>query len=142
VVLTVALCRAAPEVLLRFKASNADIARRPGDEPGPAEPESADPVTVRRWLARVGEAADDLLALAEARRGNPPAWVATVEQSRARGEPTSRGQLALTGDDLRAAGVPPAPTWGGSCEKLLDAVLEDPARNTREVLLAMVSSWR
>jgi hypothetical protein len=27
-------------------------------------------------------------------------------------------------------------------EKMLEAVLEDPARNTREALLALVTSWR
>jgi tRNA nucleotidyltransferase (CCA-adding enzyme) len=65
-----------------------------------------------------------------------------VEQSRSRREPTSRGQLALTGDDLRAAGVPAGPDMGRILEKMLDAVLEDPSRNTREALLAMVSAWR
>ncbi len=140
VILTAALCHAAPEVLARLKASNAEIMRTRAISRGPAEPESAEPVTVRRWLARVGEAADDLMQVAEMRRGSPLHWRAQVEQSRARGEPTSRGQLALTGDDLRAAGVPPGPELGRLLEKLLETVLEDPARNTRESLLALVKS--
>lgn len=142
VVLTAALCRAAPEVLARLKASNAEIMRAQALRRGPAEPESAEPVAVRRWLARVGDAADDLMSLAEIRGGGPPSWRASVEQSRARGEPTSRGGLALTGDDLRAAGVPIGPELGRLLEKLLDVVLEDPARNTRDTLLALVQSWR
>jgi tRNA nucleotidyltransferase (CCA-adding enzyme) len=142
VVLTAALCRAAPEVLARLKASNAEIMRVQALSRGPVEPGSAKPVAVRRWLAGVGEAADDLIRLAEIRRGSPPSWAAAVEQSRARGEPTSRGQLALSGDDLRAAGVQPGPEMGRLLEQMLDAVLEDPARNTRESLLALVKSWR
>jgi tRNA nucleotidyltransferase (CCA-adding enzyme) len=142
VVLTAALCRAAPEVLARLKASSAEILRAQAIARGPAEPDSAEPVAVRRWLARVGAAADDLIRLVEIRRGSPPAWVAIAEASRARGEATSRGQLALTGDDLRAAGVSPGPEMGRLLDRLLDAVLEDPARNTRESLLGLVQSWR
>ncbi|HEU5219632.1 MAG TPA: CCA tRNA nucleotidyltransferase [Gemmatimonadales bacterium] len=142
VVLTFALCRAAPEVLFRLKASNAEIARARAMERGPAEPASRDPVVVRRWLAQVGDAANDFIALAGVRAGKAPAWREVVEQSRVRGEATSRGQLALTGADLRDAGVPAGPEMGRLLEKLLDAVLEDPARNTRESLLALVRAWR
>jgi tRNA nucleotidyltransferase (CCA-adding enzyme) len=142
VVLTAALCHSAGGVLSRLKASNAEIARGQALSRGPAEPESAEAAVVRRWLARVGDAADDLMRLAEVRRGSPPVWAAAVERSRARGEATSRGQLALTGDDLRAGGVPPGPEMGRLLEKMLEAVLEDPARNTRETLLALVKSWR
>ena len=109
---------------------------------GPLEPAASAPEPVRRWLAAVGTAADDLMHLAQVRGGRAPGWGALVQQSRARGEATSRAALALTGDDLRAAGVPPGPEMGKLLERMLDAVLEDPTRNTRESLLAMVQSWR
>lgn len=142
VILTVALCSPAVAVLARLKASNAELARAQAMERGPVAPESAEPAAVRRWLARVGDAADDLLALAEIRAGRTPEWKAIVIESRGRGDATSRGQLALTGDDLRAAGVPAGPDMGRLLGKLLEAVLDDPARNTRESLLAMLKSWQ
>jgi tRNA nucleotidyltransferase (CCA-adding enzyme) len=142
VLLTASLCRGAPDVLARLKASNAEIGRAQGMSRGPAAPESDEPLAVRRWLARVGEAVDDLIRLTEIRTGTEPSWRAAVEQSRARGEPTSRGQLALSGDDLRVAGVPAGPEMGRLLEKMLEAVLEDPGRNTRETLQALVNTWR
>lgn len=142
VVLTVALARSAPEVLRRLKASNAEIARAEAMTRGPDAPAAVEPLAVRRWLAAVGEAADDLLRLADVRRGGEPPWAALVVESRARGEPTSRGQLAVTGDDLRAGGIPPGPELGRLLERLLEAVLEDPARNTRDFLLNLARSWR
>ena len=55
---------------------------------------------------------------------------------RVRGEATSRGQLAVSGDDLVAAGiVAPGPALGKLLAALLEAVLTDPARNQRQVLL-------
>lgn len=142
VILTAALCASPAAVLTRLKASNAEIARAQGMARGPAEPVSSEALAVRRWLAKVGDAADDLMRLAEIRAGIAPAWVAVAAGSRARGEATSRGQLALSGDDLRAAGVAPGPEMGRVLEKMLDAVLEDPSRNTRESLLALLVSWR
>lgn len=43
--------------------------------------------------------------------------------------------LAVTGDDLIAAGMEPGKALGNMLQKLLELVLEDPARNTREDLL-------
>jgi tRNA nucleotidyltransferase (CCA-adding enzyme) len=51
-------------------------------------------------------------------------------------EPVEIGDLAIDGDDLRAAGIPPGPLLGRILAQLLAAVLEDPSRNTREWLLA------
>jgi hypothetical protein len=97
---------------------------------------------VRRWLARVGEGADDLIHLAELRAGSPPPWAGAVAASRARGEATSRAQLAVSGDDLRAAGIPPGPELGRLLERLLEAVLVEPSRNTRDSLLDLARSWQ
>ena len=46
--------------------------------------------------------------------------------------------LAVTGDDLLAAGVRPGPEVGETLQRLLAEVLEDPKRNTRDGLLSRV----
>ena len=102
---------------------------------GPSAPASADAVAVRRWMASVGGAADDLAALAGAAPGATD-WITEMHAVRVRGEATSRGQLAVSGDDLVAAGiVAPGPALGKLLAALLEAVLTDPARNQRQVLL-------
>ena len=83
----------------------------------------------------MGDAADDLLLLAGWREGREPAWAETVRGIRARGEPLSRGDLAVTGDDLRALGIPPGPRLGEILGALLELVLERPELNRRELLL-------
>jgi hypothetical protein len=50
-------------------------------------------------------------------------------------DPVEIGDLAIDGDDLRAAGIPPGPTLGRILARLLDEVLDDPERNTREWLM-------
>ncbi len=142
ILLTAALSSSAPEILERLKASNAEIARAQAMAKGPLEPDSGEPVPVRKWLARVGDAADDLIRLAELHAGRLPAWAGMVTGIRARGEATSRAQLAVTGNDLVAAGISPGPELGRLIEKLLEAVVEDPARNTKDSLLALARSWR
>ena len=44
-------------------------------------------------------------------------------------------ELAVNGKDLMALGLKPGPGLGETLERLLDLVLEDPQRNTREYLL-------
>jgi tRNA nucleotidyltransferase (CCA-adding enzyme) len=86
-------------------------------------------------MAVVGTAADDLAALAKADPHAQP-WIAELEAVRARGEATARAQLAVSGDDLVAAGiVQPGPALGRMLAALLDVVIEDPARNHRDALL-------
>ncbi len=125
-------------VLRRLKASGSDLARGRAIDRGPAAPASTAPVDVRRWMAAVGGAVDDLVRLA-----GTAAWVAQVQRVRERGEATSRAELALTGDDLIAAGVAePGPSLGATLAALLEAVLEDPSRNTAEALLDLARSRR
>ncbi len=50
-------------------------------------------------------------------------------------DPVEIGDLAVHGDDLRAAGIPAGPVLGRILTLLLEDVLEDPARNTREWLI-------
>jgi len=144
IVLTDGLCDDPASVLTRLRASGAEIERARALMRAPPEPEGGglSPVAVRRWLATVGEAADDLALLAGYRRGSPAPWSATVAEIRRRGDPTWRGQLAVSGNDLLAAGVAPGPEVGRLLQRLLDAVVEDPSRNSKETLLGLVRSWR
>ena len=53
-----------------------------------------------------------------------------------RGSPLGLKDLAVNGDDLRRIGIAPGPAMGRILHQLLHDVLDDPARNTREGLLA------
>ena len=52
------------------------------------------------------------------------------------GAPLRVRDLAVSGNDLAAAGVPPGKAMGEILRRLLDEVLDEPGRNTREHLLA------
>ncbi len=110
------------------------LARLRGLRPVPGDRPSA-----RRWMAEAGAAVDDLLALAGA---EDPRWADAMRTSvaavRASGAPLSLDALAITGDDLLAAGVIVGPEIGRTLRRLLEAVLDDPSRNTRKELLEMV----
>ena len=122
-------------LLTRLKASNKDIER--GRVIGQWRDKYPDPKhlpAVRRWLSELGEYADDLLALPS----SPVALSRVVSSIRAAKDPLTLKDLAVTGDDLIAAGVRPGPEVGETLARLLGEVLEDPTRNTRELLLARV----
>ena len=141
-VLLTALLAADPAGLLRrLRASNAEIARAEAMAAGPAEPAGPDEVTVRRWLAATGGAADDLVALYRLRSGGEPAWSSTVATIRKRGDPLTRGELAVTGRDLEALGLG-GRQIGATLAVLLERVLADPEANTRERLLALAREPR
>jgi hypothetical protein len=123
-------------VLRRLTASNAEVDRALGMERGPEAPSAADQRSVRRWLATVGNAAHDLAALWVLRHGAAPPWAESMQQIRQRGDPLTRSDLAITGTDLMALGVT-GPLIGETLAGLLDRVLEEPALNTRESLLAL-----
>jgi len=50
-------------------------------------------------------------------------------------DPLDVGSLAIDGDDLRTAGIPPGPVLGRILTALLEQVIDDPARNARDWLL-------
>jgi tRNA nucleotidyltransferase (CCA-adding enzyme) len=58
---------------------------------------------------------------------------------RRRGDPLTRGDLAVTGSDLQALGLT-GPRLGEALAALLERVLEDPEINTRESLLTLARS--
>jgi tRNA nucleotidyltransferase (CCA-adding enzyme) len=49
--------------------------------------------------------------------------------------------LAIDGDDLRGAGIAAGPLYGPLLSSLLQAVIEDPARNERTALLAQAHAY-
>ena len=140
VLLTALLCREPVIVLGRLKASRAEIARAAAMVTGPAEPDGVTALAVRRWLAAVGDAADDLSMIWQLRHGIAPAWVPVMRGVRERGEPLTRKALAISGDDLVAAGMPPGPALGSILDQLLAVVVDDPSLNTRESLLTRARS--
>ena len=141
IVLTAALCAAPAAVLARLRASNLEIGRARALDAGPREPAGHDPVSVRRWMAQVLEAVDDLRVLARYRTGAEPAWGPVVEDVRARGQAVTRGQLAVRGEDLAKAGIKPGPAMGKLLERLLELVIDDPSLNTRDTLVGKAREW-
>ena len=106
---------------------------------------------VRRWLARVGRmysGAFVRVALARwtalARAGEPTpdaAAVRSLHRAMRRSlfeDPIELADLQVTGNDLRRAGIAAGPIYAKILQALLERVLEDPARNTPEALLAEV----
>jgi hypothetical protein len=119
-----------------------EIARAAGIEKGPEEPQALDPRSVRRWLAAVGPAADDLSALWVLRHGGEaPPWAAAMAEIRRRGDPLTRTDLAISGTDLQQLGIQ-GPRIGQTLAALLERVLEEPTLNTREFLLAIARETR
>lgn len=57
-------------------------------------------------------------------------------------DPLSVADLAIDGEDLQRAGVAAGKAMGDALKRLLDVVLVDPAKNTREALLAELRATR
>jgi tRNA nucleotidyltransferase (CCA-adding enzyme) len=106
---------------------------------------------VRRWLASLGRMqAGAFLRIASARWSAmrsaglvAPAEAAVRSLHRRMREslfrdPIELPDLSISGDDLRSAGIPAGPIYAKILHALLERVLEDPARNTPDALLAEV----
>ena len=101
---------------------------------------------VRRWVAAIGR-----LDLAPFMRIAGALWQSRRPDDRAirgrlsslyrrmlrvaRSDPIEIADLAIDGEDLVGAGIPPGPGVGKILKALLEAVLEDPSRNNRDWLL-------
>ena len=120
--------------LTRLKASRAEVDR--GRAIGVLRalplPPPDDAGRVRRFLSTLGPRADDVLAIA-----GDPALDEAARRVRASGAPLTLADLAVTGHDLVARGLS-GPEVGAALRRLLDEVLDDPARNEREYLLTRV----
>lgn len=114
---------------------------------GPAGPSDAE--TLRRFVSRAGRLMIPgltRLLWARAKAEGVPATegVAGVALYRralrsAFTDPLTLGDLAIDGEDLLKAGVAGGRAMGAMLQQLLDVVLRDPSRNTREALLAEVA---
>lgn len=125
--------------LSRLRCSNAEIERaRLIGAYRSQWPDVMTDLAVRLWLAIVGPAADDLLAIAQAEGwGNELAEVAA--RVRASHAPLAIGDLAISGKDLLDLGVPQGPDVGILLDALLDLVIEQPELNTREDLIRLAT---
>ncbi len=104
--------------------------------------------TVRRWVSVIGRTrVDALFTVLTARfeaEGGPESsgtlervmavW-ARASQVALR-DPIETGDLAVDGGDLMKAGIRAGPQLGAALRTLLEWVLDDPARNTHDQLLA------
>lgn len=138
VLLSMLLLQHPDQVLLRLRASSAEVARAGRFVQAPAAPSGDDAEAVRRWMHAAGDAVDDLLAAHHRLTGAPARWEGAVTGIRERGDAVSRAGLAVSGHDLAEAGIQQGPGMGRLLDQLLDAVLTDPALNTRERLLERV----
>ncbi len=106
---------------------------------------------IRRWAATTGRTQwtlvmrlADAVWASERARGLEAPPAAAVHSVYRRGvhiafnDPIELADLALDGDDLRAAGVPAGPMLGKMLARLLEVVVEAPSKNRRDILLEIV----
>ena len=135
VLLTTLLCLDPVGVLVRLKASGSDIARAAAVISGPAEPPSLSVTAVRRWMAAVGDAADDLTAIwhyaptASSRSGSLSCRDSGTGRA---AHPANAG-----GDRRRSSGCrhPRVRAMGHLLDRLLALVVDDPSRTPAKALL-------
>ncbi len=121
--------------LVRLRCSNADVQR--GVAIGrfrTSMPDPNSPVDVRRWMARVGEATDDLIGIWMS-EGTGDELSDAVEKVRESGAPLTVGDLAVSGNDLAAGGIKEGPAVGRILRQLLEEAIEDPGINKKVHLL-------
>ncbi|MCM1105513.1 MAG: HD domain-containing protein [Blautia sp.] len=144
----------AKDILRRLKLDNDCIRRVCGlirwhDERPPLTERS-----VRRFVSKVGpENVPELLAVKRAdilgqsmyRRQEKLEYVGQLEQLYVRMQKQNqclkKSELAVNGRDLMAIGIAPGPGLGEVLDKLFSQVLDDPALNTREKLLALAHNF-
>jgi len=121
----------------RLRFSNGEAARVRSAVAGLLVPMPTPGATrdLRHWLAAHRSFARDIIAVAEPRARRPD-LLAAVRAIEASGDALTVRQLAVTGDDLIAAGVPAGKAMGEILRQLLDEVLDEPWRNTKEHLIA------
>lgn len=104
---------------------------------------------VRRAASRMGKdlfplilevKAADLAAQSDYRRAEKQEWLEQLrglyEEIEREGDCLTIKDLAVNGRDLIQAGITPGPQLGLALQQLLEIVLEDPEKNTREYLLS------
>jgi len=129
----------AGQAVHRLRFSNHDIARveQVVAALADAAPDLRDAAAVRRWIAKYHAVARDAAGAMPAARPDRDRFLATVASILGSGVPLSLGDLAVKGEDLKAAGLPAGPALGQTLRRLLEVVLDDPSQNTRERLLEL-----
>lgn len=104
---------------------------------------------IRRFIAKIGK--DDILKLldlrlADNRGGKYPNGIKGVQRLRKRIQeelekkpPFGPKDLAISGHDIMAAGIPEGRMVGQILKDLVEVVLDEPEKNTREQLLELVA---
>ncbi len=142
VLITSYLSAAPGETLRRLRCSNAEVERGEGIGRSQGDyPDPADDRAVRRWMARVGPRVGDLAAIHRGETGAGTLEEA-VERVRRAGAPVTVADLAVSGSDLLALGIPQGPAVGTLLRELLEAVLDAPRKNNREELLVMARRFQ
>lgn len=106
---------------------------------------------VRRAASRMGKdlfplilevKAADLAAQSDYRRAEKQEWLEQLrglyEEIEREGDCLTIKDLAVNGRDLMRAGMEPGPQLGRTLQGLLEIVLEDPGKNTKEYLLSLL----
>ena len=106
---------------------------------------------VRRAASRMGKElfplilevkAADLAAQSDYQRAEKQEWLEQLrslyEEIEREGDCLTIKDLAVNGRDLIQAGITPGPQLGLALQQLLEIVLEDPEKNTREYLLSLL----
>jgi tRNA nucleotidyltransferase (CCA-adding enzyme) len=139
--------------LVRWHMFNAPVsAEEATGTTGEAAAPSWSDAAVRRFIRRVGtDLVQDLFLLREAdnvgsgqpaRSGSLDELRARVEAELARHVPLGLHDLVIDGDDLqRELGLAAGPEIGQVLNRLLDSVLTDPERNTKERLIEEARSY-
>ena len=137
-----------PRVEIRRVGALADSWRATGDAIGEVLAGGQRPTdsAIRRWVAAIGRL--DIApfmrvasALLQARLGDDDHLQARLHSlyrrmlNTARRDAIEIADLAIDGDDLHRAGIPPGPIVGKILQMLLDQVLTDPSRNKQDWLL-------
>jgi tRNA nucleotidyltransferase (CCA-adding enzyme) len=117
-----------------------------GDSPVPD-------AVIRRWVAGVGRTQwslvlrlSDAIWRAAREAGQPAPEGSAIRSVYRRGiriafrDPVELADLAVDGDDLRAAGMPPGPAIGRTLATLLDRVVADPSLNQRDTLMSIAKA--
>lgn len=113
------------------------------------------PEHMRKYIAGIGEESfpamfavnrADILAQSDYHRQEKLDRVAQLEESYrrilAQGDCLSLKTLAVKGRDLMDAGMAPGKELGVVLQAMLEAVLEDPSRNTKEYLIGNLNEFR
>ena len=141
------------DLMTRLRFSNAELRTVTAltQAMGRPLPEASDLVGARRWLSDVTpDRAPDALRLHIARRRAEPGRREDIDdlaerarlvlRVKRRRDPVTLGDLAIDGNDIRAAlGLRAGPEVGRLLQHCLEAVMEDPELNVREDLLALLS---